>query len=337
METLTNDLVRLGIGNMSAKTATEVEEQAKQLGNAYLPGAQSALHSYTSLFAGADGRFDAKQSEKQRESIFSEALDQLGRLHTLVKQGRAYLQRRLEDPELAPETDSSIAAWLGHAWQLRELKEAGLVENDVELLQLAFNMHDDVARREFVETGVWMTLNSGRIRLTQNFRPYKAAKHIKSDDSFFQVAQVKELCVYPGNVNPRVRWEEMLSRPVEPKDLQKVRGFGQPDFAAAIKEVKTHLKGPLSDKQPIYALNFKRIGRVGESLVVEDAKGERLVLTDAGMDEEPPSCHLLSLVPSDCLANQTLIARFRHDLDTRKLQIKPLSIVTPTSIVRLTM
>ncbi len=51
---------------------------------------------------------------------------------------------------------------------------------------------------------MWMTLGNGRIRLTQNFRPYKAAKFIKSDDSFFQVAQVKELCVYPGDVNPRV-------------------------------------------------------------------------------------------------------------------------------------
>ena len=57
-----------------------------------------------------------------------------------------------------------------------------------------------------------MTLGNGQIRLTQNFRPYKAAKFIKSDDSFFQVAQVKELCVYPGDVNPRIRWEGMARR-----------------------------------------------------------------------------------------------------------------------------
>ena len=75
--------------------------------------------------------------------------------------------------------------------------------------------------------------------------------------------------------------------------------------------------------------NFRRIGQVGGALVVEDAKGERLVLTDAGMTEEPASCHLLSALAAGAVhANQTLIARFRHDLDTRKLQIKPLSIVT---------
>jgi hypothetical protein len=337
LEKLTCDLVRLGIGNMNAKTAAEIEEQAKQLGDAYLPGAQAALHSYTRLFAGDDGRFAGSSQTAQREIVFSEGLDQLGRLHALVKQGRSYLQRRLEDPELKPETDSAIAAWLGHAWQLRELKVAGLIETDVELGQLAFNSHDDQARREFVDTGVWMSLNDGRIRLTQTFRPYKAAKFIKSDDSFFHVAQVSELCVYPGDVNPRIRWESMVSRPIERLDFQKVRSHGHHEFAAVVKDVKTHLKGPLADKQPIYALNFKRIGQVDGSLIVEDAKGDRLVMTDTGMTEEPPSCHLFALLPREYLASQTLVVRFRHDLDTRKLQVKPLSVVTATAIVRLTL
>jgi len=211
------------------------------------------------------------------------------------------------------------------------------VETDAELVQLAFNSHDDVARQEIVDTGIWMTLGNGKIRLTQNFRPYKALKFIKSDDSFFQVAQVKELCVYPGDVNPRIRWEGMLPRPLEPKDFEKIRSVGHSDFAAVIKLVKSHLKGPLSDKQPIHALNFKRLGRVGDSLVAEDNRGERLVMTDQGMAEEPASCHLLSLLAKDSFADQTLVARFRHDLDTRKLQIKPLSIVTAGAIVRLTL
>jgi hypothetical protein len=334
LEKLTLDLVRLGIGNMNAKSAHEIEEQAKQLGNSYLPGAQAALHNYTKLFY-SDQR--EERSAKEREAIYSEALDQLGRLHSLVKQGRAYLQRRLEDPELKPETDTSIAAWLGQAWQLRELKEVGLVETDVELVQLAFNSHDDVARKEYVDTGVWMNLSNGRIQITQNFRPYKAAKYIKSDDSFFQVAQVGELCVYPGDVNPRIRWEGMLSRPLEPRDFQRIRGFGKSDFASLVKEVKSQLKGPLADKQPIFALNFHRLGQVGGELVAEDAQGTRLVLTDVGMSEEPASCHLLSLLPASLLDGQTAIVRFRHDLDTRQLRIKPLSIVTSSGITRLTL
>lgn len=336
LEKLTLEVTRIGIGNMNAKTAGEIEENAKQLGNAYLPGAQAALHRYTKLFSTDTGEFDAK-APGRGEAIFSEALDQLSRLHSIVKHGRNYLKKRLEDPELKPDTDSSIAAWLGHAWQLVELKAAGLVQTDVELLQLAFNSHDDVARQEFVDTGVWMNLNSGRIHVTQNFRPYKAAKYIKSDDSFFQVAQIKELCIYPGDANPRIRWEGMLPRPVESRDLKRVREYARADFAALVKDVKANLKAPLADKQPIHALQFRRIGRVEGALVVEDAKGERLVMTDTGMTEEPASCHLLELLPATLLENQVLVVRFKHDLDKRKLQVKPLSIATDANVVRLTL
>jgi hypothetical protein len=211
------------------------------------------------------------------------------------------------------------------------------VQTDVELIQLAFNSYDDVARQEYVDTGVWMNLNTGRIQLTQNFRPYKAMKYIKSDDSFFQVAQIKELCVYPGDVNPRIRWEGMIGRPIEPRDLARVREHAKGDFAAVIKEVKTTIKASLADKQPIHALQFKRIGQVHGAPVVEDAAGQRLTLTDVGMTEEPPSCHLLQLVSPALHEDQVLVVRFRHDLDKRKLQVKPLSIVTKDSVVRLTL
>lgn len=334
LEKLTQDVVKRGIGNMNAKRAHELEEQAKQLGNAYLPGAQTALRNFSKLFNAEDvGTTDSIA----REAVYSEALDQLGCLYALVAKGRTYLTKRLEDPELAPETDTTIAAWLGHAWQLRELKDAGLVEEQVELVQLAFHSYDDVARKEYVDTGVWMQLGNGRISVTQTYRPYKAARHIKSEDSFLEVAQVPELCVYPGGLNPRIRWEGMTSRAIEMADLEQVRRHGRGDFANVIKEVKSHLKNPLAEKHPIFALNYRKIGVVDDAFVLEDESGERLVITDAGMTEEPRSSHLLPLLPQSALQGQTLIARFRHDLASRKLQIKPLSIVTESDLIRLTL
>src|SRR5205823_7660604 len=107
LEKLTQDVARLGIGNMNAKTAHELEEQAKQLGNTYLPGAQTALRHYTKLFYSEQGD---ELTAAGREAIYSEALDQLGRLRALISKGRAYLQKRFDDPELTPETDTGIAA-----------------------------------------------------------------------------------------------------------------------------------------------------------------------------------------------------------------------------------
>ena len=66
---------------------------------------------------------------------------------------------------------------------MRELKDAGLVQTNVELLQLAFNSHDDWTRKEFVETGAWLNLQTGTLQLTRNYRPYHAAKYIREDDS----------------------------------------------------------------------------------------------------------------------------------------------------------
>jgi hypothetical protein len=129
----------------------------------------------------------------------------------------------------------------------------------------------------------------------------------------------------------------MIARPIEAKDLEKILSFGQSDFAAAIKDVKAHIKAPLADKQPIYALKFRRLGQIESEFVAEDVKGERLVLTDVGISEEPPSCHLLPLLPAELFENQTMIVRFRHDLDSRLLRIKPLGIVTTNGIIRLTL
>src|SRR5262245_66423023 len=86
LEKLTLDVTRIGIGNMNAKTAGEIEEKAKQLGNAYLPGAQAALHRYTKLFNDAGG-INPNATAKNGEAVFSEALDELSRLHSVVKQG----------------------------------------------------------------------------------------------------------------------------------------------------------------------------------------------------------------------------------------------------------
>jgi hypothetical protein len=91
LEKLTLDLTRIGIGNMNAKSAREVEDKAKQLGNAYLPGAQAALLRYTRLFADEPAASKPASSAAHAEAIYSEALDNLARLHALVKQGRAIL------------------------------------------------------------------------------------------------------------------------------------------------------------------------------------------------------------------------------------------------------
>jgi hypothetical protein len=254
----------------------------------------------------------------------------------LCKQGRRYLNTRLEDAELKPETETDIAAWLGHAWQLRELKDAGLVQTGVELLQLAFNSHDDWTRKEFVEIGVWLNLQSGAVQMTRNYRPYRAAKFIREDDSCFHVVVSPEVCVYPGNLNPRVRWDAGEPRPVTRADHTRAREHAKPDLRAVIKDVKTQLKSPLGDRHPMALVKYRALGRAGDDVIIEDSTGERLVLADDHHDGEPATLPLLPMLPKLVQHDQVMLVRFRHDLDSQKLRAKPLSIVTEGDIIRLT-
>jgi len=336
LESLVYDLLRAGLGTLNAKSARQVEEQAKQLGNAYLPGAQNALQALTGLFYRSQISSEDELKASERERIYSAALDQLNRLQSLCKQGRKYLNSRLEDPELKPETETDIAAWLGHAWQLRELKDAGLLQPGVELLQLAFNSHDDWTRREFVETGVWLNLQSGAVQLTRNYRPYHAAKHIREDDSCFHIVACPELCVYPGNLNPRVRWEAGEPRPVTQADQVRARAHAKADLRAVIKDVKTQLKSPLGDRHPFALVKYRALGRAGGEMIIEDPAGERLVLADDDHDGEPATLPLLAMLPKAVQHDQVMLVRFHHDLDSQKLRAKPLSIVTESDVIRLT-
>jgi hypothetical protein len=336
LESLVNDLVRAGLGTLNAKSARQMEEQARQLGDAYLPGARNALHALTGMFYRSQISSEDELKASERERIYSTALDQLNRLHSLCKQGRKYLQTRLEDPELKPETETDIAAWLGHAWQLRELKDVGLVQTNVELLQLAFNSHDDWTRQEFVETGVWLNLQTGAVQLTRNYRPYRAAKFIREDDSCFHVMVCPELCVYPGNLNPRVRWEAGEPRPATKADLAKAKQYANADLKSVIKAVKTQLRTPLGDRHPFALVRYRALGRAGSEVIVEDPGGERLVLADDREEGEPDTLPLLAMLPRELHREQALLVRFQHDLDAQKLRAKPLSVATSEEIVRLT-
>jgi len=336
LESLVNDLVRSGLGTLNAKSARQMEEQGKQLGNAYLPGAQNALHALTGLFYRSQISSEGELKASEREKVYSAALDQLNRLQSLCKQGRKYLQTRLDDPELKPETETDIAAWLGHAWQLRELKDAGLVQTNVELLQLAFNSHDDWTRGAFVETGVWLNLQTGAVQLTRNYRPYQAAKLIREDDSCFHVMVCPELCIYPGNLNPRVRWEASQPRPAGKADYCRALEHASNDLKTVIKNVKTQLKSPLGDRHPLALVKYRALGRAGSEVIIENANSERLALADDSYPEEPATLPLISMLPTPMHHDQAMLVRFHHDLDCQKLRAKPLSIVTGEDVIRLT-
>ncbi len=199
LEKVLNDIVKRGIGAMDKPAIKELEAQAKQLGNFYLPGARFALLDLTELF----------KKSKNHDEISTAAMDYLSRAYGLCKKGKSYLQERLENEDMPRDTGSEIEAWLGYAWQLTELKEAGLIQEEVDLIELSFSSGFDHVRKEFVDEGIWLNLESGQLVKRLTLRPKRAKQHVAEVDSFHKVAHVDALVLYPGAVNPRVRWEAM--------------------------------------------------------------------------------------------------------------------------------
>ena len=144
-----------------------------------------------------------------------------------------------------------------------------------------------------------------------------------------------ELCVYPGNLNPRVRWEASEPRPATSADYTSAREHAKSDLKSVIKEVKTQLRSPLGDRHPFALIRFRALGCAGEDIIIEDQTGERLVLADDQFPGEPATLPLLPMLPRAARHDQVMLARFHHDLDSQKLRAKPLSVLTENEIIRL--
>lgn len=324
LEKMLDHMIRSGVGTLDAKSLQIFNEQAKQLGDAYLPGVQNLWLEILWEF----------EQEDSLENRYTGALPLILQVYALIRKGREYLTKKLANP-LNIDVETPIEELLGHAWQLTELRDSGRVERDVELVQLSFNSCMIEARREFVDTGIWLNLQSGIIQKTRNHRPFKATAHIREDDTFFQIIRLKELFVYPGEFNPRIRWEEFSSREITSTDLRKIKSRAAESYAETVKIIKNQLKNPLADKNPIRLLSFTNLGIVNGLLVMENSSGERLVLTDIAGSPEPPSTQLLSLLQKSNLGEAAILIRFEHNFSHQTLQAHPLSITTDTGITRL--
>lgn len=325
LEKIISNTLQGGLGSIHEKSLKILEDQAKQLGNYYIPGAQFALRGLINLF----------RISENHERTYSKAVEELTVLYALSKKGRDQLTKRLDNPEAAYDPSSTLDEWLGHAWQLSELKEAGLVLKNVDLVQLSFHSYIDNARQEYVDEGIWLNLGSGQLVRTLNYRPFKAAKYIREDDSVFSVVHTEELAVYPGDLNPRVRWENMTMRSLTDNDYSVIRSLAGKSFKETIKLVKNQIKNPLSDKEPVALLYYEKICRAGDNIVLVDTEGQRLVLGDHEESAEPETLRLIDLLDPEDMINQTMLVRFYHDIDAKRLYAKPLSIIRKNAVVRL--
>lgn len=324
-EKLVTDLVKAGLGTMGGTALKTYEQLSKQLGDYYLPGPQRLLNGLILQIA-------AFQKDGKEEH-YEAAIDIIEKFWTLIKKSKVYLNEKLEKDDVALD-NSELYEELGGIWQLSELEAIGSCKKDVDLIQLAFWVNYDEARKEYIDTGCWADLESGQISLTFNYRPIKALKYVKQEDTTFGVAQIPVAAYYPGQGNQRVRWEGVNIRGVEPADIEKVRSFGVTNLAGEVKQVKNIIKNALADPIHFSLISYEMIGKAGDKYVLKNTAGETIMLGDCSYLEG--TMERLEILPDgSLLQNQVLLGAFFYDDKDKRLKLQPISIISENAIVRM--
>ena len=322
---LIQDLTRAGLGTMGGTALKNYEQLAKQLGDYYLPGPQRLLNGLILEIAAfqKDGR----------EEHYETAIAVLEKFRTLVKKSQQYLSNKLEQEDVEQD-DNLLYEELGGIWKLSDLEALGRGKKDADLIQLSFWVNYDAARKEYIDTGCWADLASGEVFVTRNYRPVKALKYVKQEDTVFGVAHVSMAVCYPGEGNQRIRWDSAGLRPVEREDLQKLHTLAGSSLAAEAKAAKNLLKNALADPMYMRLISFAQLGKTKDGFALKTESGETIALGDApGME---PSTDRLTLLPEEgLLQHQVLLGAFYYDSTDRRLKMQPLSIITKEAVVRL--
>ncbi len=324
-EKLVHDFVKAGIGTMGGTALDTYKQLSKQLGDYYLPGPQRLLNRLIL-------EIEAFQKDAQ-ESHYEGAIEVLEKFWSLVKKSKGYLKEKLEKDDPAQD-DNLLYEELGGIWKLSELEDLGRSKPDARLLQLSFWSYYEEARKEYIDTGCWADLDTGEISLTYNYRPVKALKYVKQDDTVFGVAEISKAVYYPGDGNPRVRWDGGQIRPIGPEDMEKLRSFAAVDLQAEAKAAKNYLKNAMSSPVLFRLIAYEQIGRTQEGLVLQTKNGQNILLGDLpGMEE---TIHRISMLPDERLfKDQVLLGGFYYSPNDRRLRLKPLSILTESDVIRL--
>lgn len=322
---MTDSLVMAGLGTIGSASLKTYQDIVKQMGDYYLTGVQKLCSQLL---------IEITNFQKDSDvAHYGNAIDILKRLHTLSKKSRQYIENKLanDDAEL---DDNMLYEELGGVWKLAELEEIGRGIKDKDFVQLSFWTDYSEAAKMYTDTGYWICLEDGNIYINYNYRPLKAIKYIKQDDSVFGAARVQRAATYPGDGNLRIRWENAQIRDLTEEDYSRITSFASGSINSEAKAIKNTLKNTLAQPMLLKLVKYQKIARCDDGFVLISESGDNILLGDMpDMEQTTPRIEMLP--GSYLLKDQVMLAAFYYNNRKRRLQAQPLSIITKNSIVRM--
>lgn len=320
------DLATTGLGALDEAGREALQVRAREVADFHLPGVALGLRRLALALAVA-GDAEARMAPCARL---------VAKLSTMVRKGRAVLGQRIDGEETtAGEADAFVEELLGKVWQLTELREKGFVLENASLVELAYERFEDEAREEQVETSWLLELGSGEIHRDCAYVPLRRVGKDAAKQNHEGVVSVPDAAIYPGLGNRRVRWDAGAEsvRPLDAAARAAMVARAQP-VAAAVSAYTTQLKNLLAPDERVALVQVAKLGRVGETLMLEDPAGGRLAFSEDA--RSAPALRVLELIgwPSGA---QAIVVVLVADFFTGRVLARPLSIVTATSLLRLSL
>jgi len=348
LERLVIDTAAAGLGALDRARATRLAEQARQMHDAYLPGAAEALRRLAALAEprSNDGSERFYQLEEPGHDLPDDLRHRLmtrhlTRLWAMVRKGQKVLDDKLE---AGGDADALVEDLLGHVWELAALKANGHGRQDLRLFELADERWRDQVRDERVEQSFLLALAHGSILVARKFRPLAALDRIKEKDSYEKPLTIREAGIYPGFINRRIRWEiaALASRQASAADFAAIHARAHPALDAAIASYKEQIRNPLAPDDAVVLVRAADVRRSGDALCLVDAKGAQLVLRDSPLTR-CRTCNNLAMAAGARLdgatlrQNASLLVRLYLGLADDAIYGQPLALIAGTDHVRLGM
>jgi hypothetical protein len=323
-ERMLKDIVSSGIYSANTPDFRIIQVKIRELNEYKIPGIQAAFTNFL------------LEIINMKNEDFHLIVERINYLYTLLTTSKRYLNLRNKDPHYPIAVTTAIEEQIGKRWTTFELKDLGLWEADAEIIQLSFNCYGNTATKEWTDMGIWLNMKTGEIHKTINERPFLTERYLKADNTVFDVLTIKEMYLYPGNYNRKIRWfTDVKERGYTDYDLRKVRSFAAGNYEGVVLSIKQALRNPLEDKDPVALVALHEVYLSGEDLVIEDKSGNALTLKDSTRQNFPATLPFLSAMLPQQISNLSLVLLFNYDVQTGLLSAQPLSLITPTKIIRL--
>lgn len=325
-EKILQSIAQSGLGSLDAKNINTYSGIVKQLDSYFIPGIQNEFNDLLGMV-----------QDKKEQNDYTRVTEKFCQIHTLLVRSKAYLEKKKEQPDVM-DTGSEIEELIGYAWKLEELAQYGLVETDARLVELCFHVRQEDEKKQFIDEGFYISLNSGKIFKTRNYRPFKAAKFIKEEDSVFSVLNIPKLYIYPSqSMNPRVRWEDYTPDTFErisPEVYKTIKSHAHQNLSEVIKAVKNQLKNLLLFPHPVMLVQFAKISKINNGFVIYDSSGNAICLKRSNYCQDSFTFLLDKLTRAES-ENNAMLLLFDNDIGNGKLSAQPLALVTDEKIIRL--